>query len=491
MNRPNPWRVHPADVCFDVFTMKSTAHDPVVIVGGGIAGLSAAWHLQKAGMAYILLDKEERWGGKIRTERIPSEGGGSFIIEAGPDSFITQKPWGVALAHELGLGDTLIGTNEQRKQTYVLNRGRPTPLPEGMMMIVPTRLQPFLFSPLISPWGKLRMGLEVFIPPRRDDGDETLAAFVRRRLGAEALDKMAEPLMSGIYNAEAGRQSLLATFPRFRELERQYGSLIRGMLALRRAHGPNGPAPAGSKAMSFFVAPRDGLEALVEALTARLRGELRPGTGVTALEPAADGYQLHLSDGATVRAGQVILATPAYVAARLLRPLAPIAAELLDGIRYVSTGTMSLAYQGVALSALPRGYGLVVPVGERRPLNAITLSSVKFAHRAPEGYLLLRVFFGGSRSPRSMELDDDALYATICRELDVLLGIEAEPLWYRVYRWFDANPQYDVGHLERVAAIERHLPPGIHITGSAYRGVGIPDCIKQGEDVVKRVKAGA
>lgn len=470
--------------------MQSTTHFPVAIIGGGIAGLSAAWHLQKAGIDYIVLEQDARWGGKIRTDVVTGYGDAPFIVEGGPDSFITQKPWGAALARELGLGETLIGTNEQLKQTYVLNKGRATPLPDGVLMIVPTKFKPFIFSPLISPWGKLRMGMDLFIPRRKDAGDETLAEFVRRRLGSEALDKIAEPLMSGIYNAEADKQSVLATFPRFRELEQKYGSLTKGMLAAQRARQQSAAsASPNSKPMSFFVTPKAGVEAMVDALRTQLTGELRLGAGVAALEPIAGGYRLYLTDGAEVRASQVILAAPAFVVGQLLRPLAPDAADLLDGIRYVSTGTISLAFRSADAPNPLNGYGLVIPMSERRPINAITLNSVKFAHRAPDNHLLLRAFFGGSRSPQSMELDDAALYATVRRELDALLGIAAEPLFHRIHRWRRSNPQYDVGHLERVAAIERALPPGVHVAGSAYRGVGIPDCVKSGMDAVGRVAA--
>ena len=470
--------------------MQSTTRHPVAIIGGGIAGLSAAWHLQKAGVDYVLLEQDARWGGKIRTDVITGYGDAPFIVEGGPDSFITQKPWGAALARELGLGETLIGANEQLKQTYVLNKGKATPLPDGVLMIVPTKFKPFIFSPLISPWGKLRMGMDLFIPRRMDDGDETLAEFVRRRLGNEALDKIAEPLMSGIYNAEADKQSVLATFPRFRELEQRYGSLTRGMLASQRARQQNAVASPNGKPTSFFITPKAGVAAMVDALQAQLTGDLRLGVGAVALAPIAGGYRLHLTDGADLDASQVILATPAFVTAGLLRPLAPEAAELLDSIRYVSTGTISLAYRSAEAPNPLKGYGLVIPMSERRPLNAVTLNSVKFAHRAPEGYLLLRAFFGGSRSPQSMELDDGALLATVRRELDALLGIAAEPIFHRIYRWRYSNPQYDVGHLERVAAIERSLPPGIHVAGSAYRGVGIPDCVKSAQDAVARVATG-
>lgn len=457
---------------------------PVAVVGGGIAGLSAAWYLQQAGIEYVVLEAGQRWGGKIHTERIEGYGSDPFVIEGGPDSFITQKPWGLALAQELGLTDALIGTNPDLKQTYVLHRGRPLPLPDGVLLLVPTKLKPFLLSSLLSPWGKLRMGLDLFLPPRRDDGDETLAEFVQRRLGREALERIAEPLLSGIYNAEADKQSLLATFPRFREIEQQYGSLTRGMLAqqARRRNDSSGrPSPP------FFVAPRDGMETLVEALVARLTGEHRTETPIVSLEPLAGGYRLYQDDGAALEAERVILATPAYVAARLLQPLAPDAAALLASIRYVGTGIVSLAFRADHVVNPLQGYGLVIPQGERRPINAVTLSSVKFARRAPAGYELVRVFFGGSRSPQTMELDDAALLTTVRRELEAILGLGAEPLFSRIYRWPQANPQYDVGHLERVAAIEAALPEGIWVIGSAYRGVGIPDCIRQGREAATAV----
>ena len=463
---------------------------PVAIIGGGIAGLSTAWSLQKAGVPYVLLEQGGRWGGKLVSEKVTLPGGEQFVVEGGPDSFITQKPWGAGLARELGLAARLLGTNEKLRQTYVLHKGRPKPLPDGVLMIVPTKFKPFVFSSLISPWGKLRMGMDLFIPARKDNGDETLAEFVRRRLGSECLDKIAEPLMSGIYNAEADKQSVLATFPRFRDLERTYGSLTKGMLAGQAARksaiGANGASPNG-KPLSAFVSPIDGIESLVAALRGQLTGDLRTGAEVVAIEPAPGGYELHLADGSALPADQVVLATPAFAASALLRPLTPAAADLLDGIRYVSTGTISLAYRSIDVINPLKGYGLVIPMSERRPINAVTLSSVKFAHRAPDGHLLLRVFFGGSRSPQSMDLDDDALYAMVRRELDTLLGIRAEPLFQRIYRWRRSNPQYDVGHLERIAAIAAALPPGIAVTGSAYRGVGIPDCVKQGQETAAQV----
>lgn len=459
----------------------------VVIVGGGIAGLSTAWYLQEQArergldLTYTVVEQSGRWGGKIRTETVDGAGGQPFVVEAGPDSFITQKPWGLQLARELGLEDRLLGTNDRQRKIYVLNKGRPTPLPDGVLLIVPTRIKPFALSPLLSPLGKLRMGLDLVIPARRDGQDETLADFITRRLGAEALDKIAEPLMSGIYNAEAERQSLLATFPRFRALEEKHGSLIRGMLASRRPPG-NGklPGSAQSQKLSMFVSLLDGTGELVETLVANLDGDLRLGTAVSGLARDDSRYKVFLSDGTELPAGAVVLAIPAYAAAELVRPLAPSAAHGLEAIRYVSTGTISLAYRDEEVDLLD-GFGLVIPRSEERPINAVTITSTKFDRRAPADHVLLRVFFGGSRSPQMMDVADDELVTIVRDELKSLLGIKASPVFHRINRWFRANPQYDVGHLERVAEIEAGLPPGLFVTGSPYRGIGIPDCVHQGQ----------
>lgn len=465
----------------------------VAIIGGGIAGLSTAYYLQKqaaatgAAVSYTVLETAPRWGGHILTETVETPAG-RFVVEAGPDSFITQKPWGVQLARELGLGDRLQGTNDAMRKVFVLNRGKPTPMPDGVLLIVPTKFMPFVRSPLISPLGKLRMGLDLLIPPKRDGVDETLADFVRRRLGSEALDKIAEPLLSGIYNSEADRQSLLATFPRFRDLEVKYGSLTKGMLASRRNGHSSQPDGSGQKPLSVFMSLAGGMGELVDALVAQLTGDLRLNTPVERLARRPEGgYALTLAGGEELRADAVVLAVPAYVAQALTREVAPAVAAGLGSIRYVSTGTISLAYRLADIRRPLLGFGLVVPSSEHRPINAVTWSSLKFNGRAPEGYALLRVFFGGSRSPQSMALDDDALLVTVRGQLREFMGIEAAPLFHRIYRWDRSNAQYDVGHLERVAALEAVLPPGLHLTGSPYRGVGLPDCIKQGQEAAGKV----
>jgi protoporphyrinogen/coproporphyrinogen III oxidase len=464
--------------------IQSQSKRHVVIVGGGISGLSAAWYLQQSRSSgldinYTVLEASDRWGGKILTEQVED-----FVVEAGPDSFLTQKPWALQLARELGLTERLLGTNDHMRTVYVLHRGKSVALPDGVLLIVPTKFLPFALSPLISLPGKLRMGLDLVIPAKGNDQDETLAEFVRRRLGNEALNKIAEPLMSGIYNAEAEKQSIMATFPRFRQLEREHGSLIRGMLASQRQR----VAASSDTQTSMFMSLQGGTQELVDALVQQLKGDLRLHTRVSAIEQTAEGhYRVTTSDGARLDADAVLLTTPAYTAAELLRPLSSDAANLLAAIRYVGTGTISMAFRAADIKRPLHGFGLVIPKSEKRPINAITISSTKFNHRAPQGYVLLRVFFGGSRSPETMSYDDAKLFAVICQELQAILGIETAPLFHRIYRWHNANPQYDLNHLERIAAIEAALPTGIYVSGSACRGVGLPDCIYQSQQTVNRM----
>jgi oxygen-dependent protoporphyrinogen oxidase len=463
----------------------------VVIIGGGITGLSAAFYLQQAACAagmplsYTLVERDARCGGKIQTDRIAGAdygAAGRFVVEAGPDSFVTQKPWALQLARDLGLEDQLMDTNEAKRKVYVLVKGKRHPLPDGLALIVPTNFKAFARSSLISPLGKLRMALDMLIPPKRDGADETLADFVRRRLGAEALDKIGEPLMAGIHSSDAERQSLLATFPRFHTLEEQHGSLIRGMRAHRPAAGARSP----------FATLRGGLGDLVDALVAALDGRVLNGRSVAAINYAPidpPAYHVRLDDGTLLPADAVILTAPAFVAADLVAPFQPDLAAELRQIRYVTTATVSLAYKRADVGAALDGFGLLIPASERRAINACTMTSIKFAQRAPDDHALLRVFLGGSRNPAVVALDDPALLALVRDELQALFGITAEPVCTRIYRWPRAHPQYDLGHLERIAAIERGCPPGLHLAGCAYRGVGIPDCIAQGRAAVERLVA--
>lgn len=470
--------------------MNKTNH--IVIIGGGISGLATAHYLQKyaaennQNITYTLVEKSPRFGGKIITN---TEGG--FVIEGGPDSFISQKPWAYKLAQELGLGDRLIGTNDDRRKTYVVHKGKLRPLPDGVMLIIPTRFMPFALSPLISPLGKLRMGLDLFIPPKTDDADESLSDFITRRLGREALDKIAEPLMAGIYVADPMRLSLKSTFPRFIAMEKKYGSLIKGMLSQMKARAQAAQNGNSAPKLPLFMTLRGGLTELVDTLVDNLTGELISNVRVDAISRADDGrYAVELSNGKVRQADKVVIATPAYVAANLLQSHSAELATELQQIRYLSTATVSLAFNRNEIDHPLDGFGFVVPKSEDCKLMACTWVSTKFSGRAPDDQVLLRVFIGGYKREELVDLPDDELVTLVRGELRKLMGITAEPTRAEIYHWRKSNAQYDVGHMERVDRIE-HLAaaalPNVHFTGSAFRGVGIPDCIRQGEETAKAI----
>jgi protoporphyrinogen/coproporphyrinogen III oxidase len=366
----------------------------IIVVGGGIAGLSAAYYAQKnIPDAHItLIESASQWGGKITTDRVPFEDG-QFIIEGGPDTFLASKPWGVALCKELGLDEHLHGTNQNKKNTYVLNKGRLLPLPEGLAMMIPSDVPSILRSRLISWFGKTRMGLDFLLPAKHVNGDESLGSFVSRRLGREAYENLIEPLMSGIYAGDGDQLSLASTFPYLRDLETKYGSLARGALEMRKKS--NGKTVQGSR--SAFLTPTTGLAEIVEALVAHLQShhvDLRLNTNVQTLKRSNVEMWNVTLDTETLDADGVILATPAYVSGQLLASFDPELGSTLQSIPYASTATVSLAYH---LSDIPReldGYGYVIPRREGRKALACTWTSTKFPHRAPEGYALIRVFVG-------------------------------------------------------------------------------------------------
>jgi oxygen-dependent protoporphyrinogen oxidase len=467
----------------------------IAIVGGGIAGLATAYYLQEqarqAGvrLSYSLIESAPEFGGKIISD--VQDG---FVIEGGPDSFITQKPAALRLCRELGLEDRLLGTNDARRKVFVLDGGRLRALPDGVMLVIPTRFTPFALSPLISIPGKLRMGMDLFIPRRREDSDESLADFIRRRLGREALDKIAEPLMAGIHVADPERLSLQATFPRFIKLEQDYGSLIKGMLAQKARRPAPGQNGTGGSKVSLFMTLRGGLRELVEALVAQLEGELLAGTQVVELaQNTGDGtgYRLGLGDGRTLLADAVILTTPSFVTADLVEPMHPALAAELRTIRYVSTATVSLGFRRDEFEHPLDGFGFVVSAREKSRLMACTWTSTKFNQRAPGEHVLLRGFVGGPHNEDLVNLSDAELVKLVRDELRGIMGVQARPVMSRVYRWPGANPQYDVGHLKRVDQLEAMAAglPGLYFTGSAYRGVGLPDCIQQGQATAEAVLA--
>lgn len=468
----------------NIDSMRDGPMNRTVIVGGGISGLATAYTLQERGSAdSTLIESAPRWGGKITSVH---ENG--FTIEGGPDSFITQKTAAIELCRRLGLEDQLVGSNSGKSAaTYIWSGERLHRMPEGMMLMAPTMVLPFLRSRLISWPGKMRAGLEVFIPRARGDGDESLAGFVRRRLGNELLDKIAGPLMGGIYAADPERMSLKSTFPMFLEMEKQHGSLLLGMMKRVRSR-----AAHGAKRPPMFMSLRGGLQQLSDALVARLPGtNLRTGCRTLAVSRYAERYRIDLSDGSSLLADDVVFATPSFVTADLVEQLDPTLAERLRSIRYVSTATVSLGFRRSEVAHPLQGAGFIVPPSEGRRITACSWSSAKFNHRAPEDCVLLRVFIGGALAEELAEQDEAALVQLAREELQAILGITATPVLAKAYRWSKANPQYDLGHGERVAEIEWSLGnlPGLHLAGAAYHGPGIPDCIQSGIKAAEAIAA--
>jgi len=458
----------------------------LVVVGGGITGLAAAHRAAEVArergrpLDLTLIEARERLGGTIASEHVDG-----FLVEAGPDSFLSEKPWALALCRRLGIEDRLMRTDDRFRKVFVWRRGRLHPLPNGFQLLAPTAMLPFATSSLFSLTGKLRMALDLVLP-RGGGDDESLGAFVRRRLGAEALERVAQPLVAGIYTADPDDLSLTATMPRFLELERTERSIILGLRrALRRA-----PLPGTSGARwSLFVTLAGGMEELVARLAARLpAGAVVLKQRVSALERAGQRWRVATSEGGRFDADRVILATEAHATARLTRYLDPALATLVEEIPYASAATVSLGYRRADVPHALDGFGFVVPRSEGKALLAGTFSSVKYPGRAPEGHVLIRGFLGGMLNAGVLAEDDDALVARARGELREALGIAAEPVLTRLHRWPASMPQYRVGHLARVETIQRVLGalPGLSLAGAAYRGVGIADCVRSGEVAAER-----
>lgn len=469
----------------------------MAIIGGGISGLATAFALQEQAAAVgvalrcTVLEAGAAWGGKIVTHRV-----GDLVTEAGPDSFLSQKPAGLELCAKLGLTEQLINTNETGKRAFVYARGRLHELPEGLVAMTPRQVGPLIRSGLLSWTGLARMSLEALLPakPSQEGEDESLASFFLRRFGREAFERLIEPLMAGIYAGDAREMSLVATFPRFPELERQHGSVIRGIMAAQRARSREGST--GVK-RTMFVSLKNGLTDLVAALVDRLAQQgvvLRTGATVEALRVRSHQlnrwmYNVILKDGSSLSAESLVLATPAYVSADLVRPLTPIAGGLLELIPYASTATIGMAFSRSSVAGTVEGFGFVVPRIEERDLLAATWTSLKWPHRAPSEQVLIRCYVGGVGREALLGLDDRALIARVRAELAGLCGLTAEPHFVEVNRWMKAMPQYTLGHLDRLKQIEAALSRygGVALTGAAYRGVGIPDCIRDGTLAAERV----
>src|SRR5271165_659575 len=459
----------------------------IAIIGGGISGLSAAFELEQqrrsgAEVEYVLYESSPRLGGVLRTDHIAG-----CVVEAGPDSFVTEKPWAADLARTLGIGDQLIGSNDADRKTYILTRGRLVEMPDGLMFMVPTKIVPTGLSPLFSWKTKLRMTQELFHPPRAVDHDESVAQFVERHYGTEMVDRLADPLLSGVYGGEAANLSVRAVLPRFADMERSHGSLGRAMLAARKKmrSGPRRAAPP------LFTSLKNGMQSLAEKVVSQLNSSsLVTNAPVQALQPGHGGW--------TVSAGMqsdqfdgVVVALPARAAAEVLQIASPELAGELGGIQYSSSITVVLAYDREVRQALPPGFGFLVPRSEGRRLLAATFVHNKFPHRAPEDLALLRCFFAGVNAENVWPLSDEQIVEIVRTELQQILGahihgLRAAPLFARVYKWKSAMAQYGVGHLERLDRIERLRAqlPGLALAGNGFRGIGVPDCVRSGRDAV-------
>ncbi|HEX2269300.1 MAG TPA: protoporphyrinogen oxidase [Pyrinomonadaceae bacterium] len=452
----------------------------IVIVGGGISGLAAAHRLIELcgnSAEIMLLEAGPRLGGTIQTEHRDG-----FLLERGPDSFISEKPEAVALAKRLGLESRLIQTNEQYRRSFIVRNGRLRTVPEGFQLLAPSRIWPFISTDIFSFPGKLRMAADLLLPRRRSNGidDESLASFVRRRLGREALERMAQPMVGGIYTADPETLSLRATLPRFLDMERDHRSLILAMMRPGRKRGTSGAR------YSLFLSFDNGMEVLVDALASRI-SNVRLNTRIKELVFESGTWQIKDDSDLTTEADAVCLAVPAYIASQLLKNVNPRLAAQLNAIKYASTATINLAYPRSAIRHPLNGFGFVVPFVEKRSLIACTFSSVKFAGRAPDGHVLLRAFAGGALQPEIFALDD--VETRIEAELRELLSIDRKPLFTEVTKWERSMPQYEVGHLDRVQTIEKELVPNLALAGNAYRGAGIPDCIRSGEAAAEKISS--
>ena len=455
-----------------------------VIVGGGIAGLSAAYELSRGGTSFVVLERAARAGGVIVSEHVDG-----FTVDGGPDSLLIQKPAGIKLCEELGLGDRLVVTKPPRV-AYIQRAGRLHPLPAASVLGIPTRIGPFARTTLFSWTGKLRMAAEVAIPPKRDDEDESIGAFITRRFGAEARTYLAEPLLAGIHAGDVDRLSMRSLFPRLLEAEQKHGSLLRAFRQGQAEARPPATAP-GPAAEGAFKSLPGGLSEMIDALVTAI-GAAHVRTGVGACAIAGRGpFEIRPSTGEPIAARAVILATPAYATSDLLRDRDEELARLAGEVRYASAGTIAFGFRRDAIAHPLTGSGFVVPKIEGSPILAASWLSSKWPHRAPEHRALLRTFVGGARDPEAIGLSDRELISRSLEALTPLLGISGAPLFTRVYRFERGNAQHEVGHLARMASIDQALArhPGLFLTGSGFRGVGIPDCVADARETARQAIA--
>jgi len=468
----------------------------IVVVGGGISGLAAVHRIleqskqQNKTVDVQLLEASSRLGGVIHT----SERDG-FLLEGGPDSFISEKPWALSLCHRLGLEPSLIGTGDTHRRSFIVRQGKLQPVPDGFYLLAPTRIWSTITTPIFSWPGKIRMSADLFLPRKKlssPSQDESLASFVRRRLGQEALDRMAQPMIGGIYTSDPEELSLRASMPRFLDMEQEHRSLILAMWRQRQKMRHSQNHQAAGPRYGLFVSLNQGMVRLVEGVRQRIPPDsIHLNTQVSALRASPSGRQwiLDLTNGTQLEADAVCLALSAFQSADLLQGFDTELATKLRSIRYASTATVNLAYSMEDLPGALEGFGFVVPAIEKREILACTFSHMKFSGRAPRNHALLRAFMGGALQPKALDYEDDEMIRIVRQNLLELLGIEKPPLFALVERHAQAMAQYRVGHLDLVAEIEtlvKHYPT-LQLAGNGFTGIGIPDCIRRGEDCAGRI----
>lgn len=452
--------------------MNSSPDVRTVIIGGGVTGLSAAYELTVAGRPPLLIEAEPRLGGVIQTEVVDG-----CVVEGGPDSFLSAKPSANELIRELGMADQLIGSNDSSRVTYLLKRGRLLPLPDGLMMMVPTRVLPVAMSSLLGWPTKFRMGLDYFRrPPLTPPADRTVAEFVREHYGQETVDYLAEPLLSGVYGGSVERLSVNSVLPRFVELEGRYGSLTRGVLAARKA------AAGRSNSTPLFQTMKGGLAQLTSELERRIAGKAEILHGrAEQVERLESGYRVRVN-GEWIVARNLLMACPAWQAGGLLRGVDANLAGLLEAVEYSSSVTVALGYRRTDCGPVPPGFGFLIPSKERKTLVACTFVGAKFPFRVPDSHLVLRCFLGGAGHEAVLDRSDADILETVQSELSTLLGWRTQPAFTRIRRWRRSMAQYTVGHSARIEAVRAILRglPGLQLAGNAYEGIGVPDCVRTG-----------
>jgi oxygen-dependent protoporphyrinogen oxidase len=459
----------------------------IAIIGGGISGLTAAYTIdekRRSGtpVEYVLFESSPRLGGVLVTDHVDG-----CLVEAGPDSFLTEKPWAADLCGKIGLGDQLIGSNDSERKTYIVAKGKLVVMPDGLMFMVPTKIMPTVMSPLFSWRTKIRMAAEWFHPPRKASEDETVADMVKRHYGSEMVELLADPLLSGVYGGEASGLSVRAVLPRFADMESKHGSLGRAMLKGRKKMAAVATVPA----RPLFTSLKDGMQQMVDALVARLDGKALKTSSVVQSVIRQDNGWIVCAGYQSDQFDAVIIATPTHAAADLLQGADENLARDLGEIQYSSSVTVTLGYDEKVRRSLPPGFGFLVPRSEGHRMLAATFVHNKFPHRAPENRALVRCFLGGARDEQILQASEKEILQIVGSELRQIVSITAEPLFARVYKWKSAMAQYSVGHLERLQRIEalRQRLSGLALAGNGYNGIGVPDCVRSGTEAAGKILA--